>query len=116
MNVYGIIDSQGLASLTKAGNKAIAWENYAEARAISDSQGYPDVSAISKQKSVYCLVSSKLSPSQTDILRDLHKSADSVAAAKAFIQFVSSDEGLEVNDEEAWEEINSLFKTNRKIK
>lgn len=107
MNVYGIIDSQGLASLTKAGNKEIAWEHYAEARAISDSPGY---------KSVYCLVSSKLSPSQTDILQDLHKSADSVAAAKAFIQFVSSDEELEVNDEEAWEEINTLFKTNKKIK
>ena len=104
MKVYGLIDSVGLFSLSAEKDKESAFKDYmySKHRLLDDTEN-----------SNYCAVSSSLSDSQHDIMRTLNESKDSVGAAKAFIQFVTSDPNLEVSDIGTWEELQSLFKTKK---
>jgi hypothetical protein len=103
MRVYGLLDRVGLFSLSKEKDKKSAFKDYM----------YSKHRLLDESDDEYCAVSGDLSDSQHDIMRTLNKSKDSIGAAKAFIQFVTSDPNLEVSDIGTWEELQSLFKTKK---
>ena len=100
-NCYcGILDTYGLRYLAVRTDEATS-DFYKETKATDDS----------------CLIQTELSPSQVDIIADLHKNKDSAGAAIAMVAFTRTKAmGVAEDQQSVYTKLEALFNKKKRKK